>query len=304
MAQHRPAASLERTARQVRPARLLDLLLHQLHAHPAGVEEARSRPTPRTSWSSASIRPSSRPRRTRRTSARRSLRYEIEHPVVDRFRPAASGSSFEARSLADRRPDRSRGQGRLAAKRRDHAANRSATCSSKAIPYYRRQGLLDEQPLALPARGGQRPGHAACAFPARCWPTKPAGGCSSPTATTTGSSSPGSTARCVDDDRLGRDRPGRRRFRRRRVQPAARHGPGRRNALRGRHREPPDPQRRSGQTQDVNTIAGTGEQNRKPAATFGRRAGRRDRPEQPLGPLGPRRATSTSPWPDRTRFGG
>ena len=35
-----------------------------------------------------------------------------------------------------------------------------------------------------------------CGFPARCWPTKRAGGCSSPTATTIASSSPTSTASC------------------------------------------------------------------------------------------------------------
>ena len=68
--QHGRTAGACRSPRQVRPAGLLDLLLHQLHARPARAEEARRRPTP-TSWSSsASTRPSSRPRRTRRTSPR------------------------------------------------------------------------------------------------------------------------------------------------------------------------------------------------------------------------------------------
>ena len=50
----------------------------------------------------------------------------------------------------------------------------------------------------------------------------------------------------------------------RRVQHAARHGPRRRNALRRRHREPPDPRKSIWPPRRVTTIAGTGQQNREP----------------------------------------
>ena len=86
-----------------------------------------------------------------------------------------------------------------------------------------------------------------CGSPARSWPTSRAGGCSSPTATTTASSSPRLDGTLLDVDRLRR-----RSARRTAISPppsstSRRAWPCRRpDALRGRHREPPDPQGRPG----------------------------------------------------------
>ena len=64
-----------------------------------------------------------------------------------------------------------------------------------ALPYYRQKKLLERNAAAASISSGEKPRRRRCNFPERFWPTKKPTGCSSPTATITGSSSPGSTAR-------------------------------------------------------------------------------------------------------------
>ena len=193
--QHGPAHRPARAARQVRAARFLDLLLHQLHAHPAGAAEAGEGVAQRAG---RDRRPFGQVRERKGHQEHRGGRA----PLPDRAsrwsttREFAIWNSYGVQawpSLVLIDPEGYAVWGHSG--EIDFRAARRAASQGGAV--LSRKGIA-RQPAAdqLRRRSRPRPRKRRCGFRARFWPTRPADGCSSPTATTTASSSRGSTARC------------------------------------------------------------------------------------------------------------
>ena len=232
-------------ARQVRAARLLDLLLHQLHAHPAGAEEARRGLSQRAGGHRRPLGQVRDREGHARTSPRRSCatRSSIRWSTTPSTR---SGSALACNSwptIVPDRPRRLRGLGHTAARSR---SSRSTTCSRRRCPTTARQGCSTKRRSRFDLEADARPSHAAAL-------------------SRQGAGRRGGRPAV---HRRQQPQPHRRRRARRhaasrrsararsagadgdfadgQVQPAAGHGAARRDALRGRHREPPAPQGRSG----------------------------------------------------------
>ena len=315
--QHGRADRPEGPPRQVRAARLLDLLLHQLHAHPAGAEEAGAGVSQRARGDRRALGQVRRPRRTRKNIADAVLRYEIEHPVVNdadhEIWDSYGVSSWPTLRVID--PEGN-------ARRPATAARSSSRCSTQffkqALPYYRSKGLLDETPLRFDLEAVRRRQRRRCAFPARCWPTRRATGCSSPTATTTASSIATLDGKLLDVIGSGRDR---RATTATIDQATFDHPQG--MALDGETLYVADTENHLLRKVDLKHEAGhddrrhrrarpqrlAGHRRSAPDGADGNAARSLGRPaaedgaQQPLGPVDSRQATCTSRWPGRTRFG-
>ncbi len=113
------------------------------------------------------------------------LRYEIEHPVVNDANHEI-WNRYGVNSWPSLRVDRSRRQPRGRRQRRGGVRGARPLLQDGAA-------VLPEEGTARRDAAAVRPGglrgraQRRCGFPARCWPTRRASGCSSPTATTTAS---------------------------------------------------------------------------------------------------------------------
>ena len=316
--QHGRTARTEGLARQVRAARLLDLLLHQLHAHPAGVEEARSTPIPNELVVIGVHSAKFENEQDSKNITEAVLRYEIEHPVVNDARardlgPLSASTAGRRVLLID--PEGNVGFGR---QRRDQVRPTLDAMLQAGIALLSQEGAARRDAAALRPGGRPAPRPRRCVFPARCWPTKPGGRLFIADSNHNRIVVARLDGTLVDDDRLGR-----RSARPTAILPSAtfNHPQGmalaRRHAVRGRHREPPAAQSRPASQEQVTTIAGTGQQG---ARLAGHRRAKRSavaarcpsrfvgKPrktalEQPLGPVRSTATICTSPWPARIRSG-
>ena len=150
------------------------------------------------------------PRRTPRTSPRRSCATRSS-TRWSTTRIARSGTP-SAPIVADRRPDRSRGQCRLGARAARSRSSRSTTCSTRRMPYYRRQGTARRDAARVRPRGGRTCRATPLRFPGKVLADE-----AGRTAVHRRQQSQPHRRRPARrhagrHDRLGRDRPGRRRL--------------------------------------------------------------------------------------------
>ncbi len=171
------------------------------------------------------------------------------------------------------------------------------------VELHKARGDLNLTPLKFTPEM-ERPSNGPLLTRARCSPTRPASGSSSPTPAITGSSRPASTARkpvTIGSGEEGFDDGGFDKATFNRPQGMCSR---RRNPLRGRHREPRDPRRRpqGAEGDDGRGHRHAGQQHPQPGRF---RPGQDDPALQPVGRDSDRATTrrSTSPWPGRTRSG-
>ena len=122
------------------------------------------------------------------------LRYRHRTPGGQRF-AVRRLEQFRRACLAEPGADRSRRDMRSGATAAKSLSSNSTPCCAAR----RRSTAKMDCSTAGRCVSSRRPRKSQrrlCGFRARSWPTRPAGGCSSPTADTTASSSPGWTARC------------------------------------------------------------------------------------------------------------
>ena len=122
------------------------------------------------------------------------LRYEIEHPVVNDAKMTIwrryGARSWPTLVLIDPAGD----VVWAASGEREFRGHEGGDRPRAAV--LSRAGLAEAGAAADDRRRRASKPTRRCGFPARCWPTKRAGGCSSPTAITIASSSPAWTASC------------------------------------------------------------------------------------------------------------
>ena len=171
LAQRREAAYARGAAREGRAARLLDVLLHQLHARHPRPQAPREEVPRRSSWSSASTRRSSPTRRRAETSARRSCAMASSTrwrtTPTSRYGRRTAVHAWPTLVLID--PEGKVvgvdvGRGRVRCARRGDRRARDASSSGK----------INREPIAARAGKGQGRARRRCRSPAR-WSRTPTG---------------------------------------------------------------------------------------------------------------------------------
>ena len=116
------------------------------------------------------------------------LRYEIEHPVVNDAEMTIwrryGARSWPTLVLIDPAGDV------VWAASGERTFEDMKAVIDRGLPYYRGEWAAEAGAAAGDCRSREQEATRRCGFPARCWPTKRAGGCSSPTAITIASSWP------------------------------------------------------------------------------------------------------------------
>ena len=174
VAQHGRADGTGRPSRQVRAVRLLDLLLHQLHAHPARAEEARTGVSRRSWWSSASTRRSSTTEAGREEHRRGDPPLPDRAPGGQRRRTTRSGTASACSAWPTRDLDRPRRLRRLGHERRDHlrAGRRGAQAGAALLP---QAEAARRDAAAVRPRARTRPRPTPLRFPGKVLADEPGG---------------------------------------------------------------------------------------------------------------------------------